>query len=84
MESVSAEIVAMRSWSTSLLVFRESRKKGLVGTYVWADNRCDDGSGDDDPADTQACEDEDPPELVEVVLSGDCHCAAAWFRTLAT
>lgn len=77
MESVSAEIVAMRSWCTSLLAFRVSRKIEAVGTYVRANDCGDDGSGDDDTADTQASEDEDSPELVEIVLTGDCHCAAA-------
>ncbi len=48
------------------------------GTYVWADDGGDDGGGDDDAADADASEDEEAPDLVEVVDAGNGEAAAAW------
>ncbi len=45
---------------------------------VGADDGGDDGGWDDDAADAEAGEDEEAPDLVEVVDAGDGERAAAW------
>lgn len=49
----------------------------LGGTYVWADDGGDDRSWNDNTANADAGEDEETPDLVEVVDAGDGEASAS-------
>lgn len=81
MESVRAEIVAMRSWvevGWLVVCFSVRGGDGVEGiAYVRADDRRDYGGRHDNASDPETSEDEHAPELIEVVYPGDGHGAAA-------
>lgn len=49
----------------------------LGGTYVWADDGGDDRGWNDNTANADAGEDEETPDLVEVVDAGDGEASAS-------